>query len=62
MKLHTENVVGNLHGACHTLNRWGLAEQVFSLHYSSGSYTIAVLKVHDDFDIDEHIKKYGKKS
>ncbi len=47
MILLTENLVGNLHEAAHTINRRGLADYVLTMHYSHGN-TVIVYRVQRD--------------
>lgn len=44
LKLHTENVPGNLHQAAITINSWGWAEYVLAME-TVGNYTITVFKM-----------------
>lgn len=44
LKLHTENVPGNLHQAAITINSWGWAEYVLAMEMV-GSYTVTVFKM-----------------
>jgi len=45
MKLHTENVPGNLHEAATWINKQGWAEYVVVMHYVNSSTTVAVFKM-----------------
>lgn len=45
IKLHTENIAGNLHQAASIINQWGWAEYVIGLDCPTGSTTIAVFKM-----------------
>ena len=47
MQLVTINLGGNLHTACSTINKMGLADFVLALDYSGGG-TVAVFRVPDD--------------
>lgn len=44
LKLHTENVPGNLHQAAITINSWGWAEYVLAME-TVGNYTVTVFKM-----------------
>lgn len=45
LKLHTENIGGNLHQASTIINRWGWAEYLIHLDCVTGSNTIAVFRM-----------------
>lgn len=47
MKIHTENIPGNIHAAAHWINKRGLAEYLVCMSVS-GNYTIAVFKMPND--------------
>lgn len=53
MKLISENVGGNTHDAVRWVNRGKLADMVLQIHtLDSGTNSIVVLKVPDDFSLD----------
>jgi hypothetical protein len=62
MKLVSENVGGNTHEVVRYINKGQLAEFVVQINTaSSGMNSIVVLRVPDDFDINEWWKKNSRK-
>lgn len=59
MVLVTENVLGNLHQSAAIINEWGLADEVLTMSYSAGSYTVVVFRM--EKDMADWWKKTGKR-
>jgi hypothetical protein len=59
-KLHTENVPGNLHAAASTVNKWGWADYVVAMDFSTG-YTVVVFRMPDElvWDIRRNSQSYA---
>lgn len=55
MKLLPWNTPGNIHRSAHYLNATGLAESTIQIIPINEHHSLALLKVHDDFDINSQI-------
>lgn len=60
MKLHTENLPGNIHQSATFINKQGWADYVISMDFSGGNYTIVVFCMPDEmvYKIRELDKSY----
>ncbi len=64
MKLHTENIGGNIHKAATFINKMGWAEYLISLYLNGGSYSTAVFRMPDEmvWKIREEDRRYASDS
>ena len=47
MKIHTENMCGNLHEVATTINKRGWAQYLVTMNFNGGNYTVAVFRMPD---------------